>query len=59
MTDAPKAADASTADETPMQRALRLRQAQLAARSRPGENTPSARANAAAPVGANKPWMKK
>ena len=55
MSDDPK----PPADETPMQRALRLKKSALDARQTPGGGTPKPRQSAAAPSGASKPWMKK
>lgn len=46
-------------DETPIERALRLRKAQLAARQRPSGEKTGRRDSAAARPGSNKPWMKK
>lgn len=45
--------------ETPIERALRLRKAQLAAKQQPPGRAASAKANTAARPGSNKPWMKK
>ncbi len=54
MTDTPK----PPADETPIQRALRLKQAALAARGQaPGGD--KLKPDKRAPAGASKPWMKR
>lgn len=53
MTDHPK----PDPDETPIQRALRLKTAALAQRTTPGAGKP--RPDKHAPAGASKPWMKK
>jgi len=52
MTDDPK----EPADETPMQRALRLKKAAESARNRPGGKLAPSKSIAA---GASRPWMKK
>jgi hypothetical protein len=46
-------------DETPMQRALRLKKAALGARPKGPAADKVRRGSAAAPAGASKPWMKK
>jgi hypothetical protein len=46
-------------DETPMQRALRLKKAALDARPKGPAAAKVQRGSAALPAGASKPWMKK
>ena len=46
-------------DETPMQRALRLKKAAQEARSKGPGSAKVQRGSAAMPVGKSKPWMKK
>jgi hypothetical protein len=46
-------------DETPMQRALRLKKAALEARPKGAGAAKVRRGSAAMPAGASKPWLKK
>jgi hypothetical protein len=46
-------------DETPMQRALRLKKAALDARPKGPGNAKVQRRSAAMPTGVSKPWMKR
>lgn len=55
MTDEPKTA----ADETPMQRALRLKKAAQAARADSAGDRGKPRPAAGVAAGASRPWMKK
>lgn len=47
------------ADETPIQKALRLKKAAQASQQRPGAKLPNERAAAHASSAKSKPWMKR
>lgn len=47
------------AGETPMERALRLRKAEIEAKAKPQNRGKVQRASGAAPAGSSKPWLKK
>lgn len=51
--------DTPTPDETPMQRALRLKKAALDARPKGPSAGKVQRGSAAPPAGQSKPWMKR